>query len=206
MILSSPLPDKQAILTKLSSGDFEAFLYDCDGTLADNMGAHKASYRAVAATYGIELDDAIIDELAGYPILQVAQEIRKRYHADFDAAVFAQQKILLFEGSFIEETRPIAFTVNHLKAHAGKVRIAVVSGGSRATISKTLRLLGISKLVEVLVCAGETPRGKPYPDPFLYAAGQFGVEPSKCLVFEDGIPGVRAAEAAGMRWIRIDHL
>jgi HAD superfamily hydrolase (TIGR01509 family) len=93
-----------------------------------------------------------------------------------------------------------------LKAHAGKVRIAVVSGGSRATISKTLRLLGISKLVEVLVCAGETLRGKPHPDPFLYAAEQFGVEPSKCLVFEDGDPGVRAAEAAGMRWIRIDHV
>jgi HAD superfamily hydrolase (TIGR01509 family) len=86
------------------------------------------------------------------------------------------------------------------------VRIAVVSGGSRTTISKTLRLLGISKLVEVLVCAGETPHGKPHPDPFLYAAEQFGVEPSKCLVFEDGDPGVRAAKAAGMRWIRIDHV
>jgi HAD superfamily hydrolase (TIGR01509 family) len=206
MILSSPLPDKLTILTNLSNGDFEAFLYDCDGTLADNMGAHKASYRAVATTYGFELDDTIIDELAGFPILQVAQEIKKRYKADFDAAVFAQQKIMLFEGSFIEETRPIKFVVDHLKAHAGKVRIAVVSGGSRATISKTLMLLGINKLVEVLVCAGETPRGKPYPDPFLHAAQQFGIEPSKCLVFEDGDPGVRAAKAAGMQWIRIDQL
>jgi HAD superfamily hydrolase (TIGR01509 family) len=205
MIDFPPLTDKLARLTKLSDG-FDAFLYDCDGTLADNMGAHKASYRAVATTYGFELDDAIIDELAGFPILQVAQEIKKRYRADFDAAVFAQQKILLFEGSFIEETRPIEFVVDHLKAHAGKVRIAVVSGGSRATISKTLRLLGISQLVEVLVCAGETPRGKPYPDPFLYAAERLGVEPSKCLVFEDGDPGVRAAEAAGMRWIRVDQV
>jgi HAD superfamily hydrolase (TIGR01509 family) len=205
MIDFPPLTDKLARLTKLSDG-FDAFLYDCDGTLADNMGAHKASYRAVATTYGFELDDAIIDELAGFPILQVAQEIKKRYRADFDAAVFAQQKILLFEGSFIEETRPIEFVVDHLKAHAGKVRIAVVSGGSRATISKTLRLLGISQLVEVLVCAGETPRGKPYPAPFLYAAERLGVEPSKCLVFEDGDPGVRAAEAAGMRWIRVDQV
>jgi HAD superfamily hydrolase (TIGR01509 family) len=205
MIDFPPLTDKLARLTKLSDG-FEAFLYDCDGTLADNMGAHKASYRAVAATYGFELDDAIIDELAGFPILQVAQEIKKRYQADFDPAVFAQQKIMLFEGSFIEETRPIQFVVDHLKAHAGRVRIAVVSGGSRATISKTLRLLGINKLVEVLVCAGETPHGKPYPDPFLHAAEQFGIEPSKCLVFEDGDPGVRAAKAAGMRWIRVDQV
>lgn len=200
------LPDKQAILTRLSSGDFGAFLYDCDGTLADNMGAHKASYRAVASMYGFELDDAIIDELAGWPILQVAQEIKKRYDVDFDPAVFTQQKNMMYEVSFIQETRPIGFVVEHLKAHAGKVRIAVVSGGSRASVSRTLRILGISTLVEILVCAGETTRGKPFPDPFLAAAAKLDVAPSRCLVFEDGIPGVQAAEAAGMRWIRVDHL
>lgn len=206
MTFFSPSPDKQAILTRLSSGDFDAFLYDCDGTLADNMGAHKASYRAVASMYGFDLDVAIIDELAGWPILQVAEEIRKRYGANFDTAVFTQQKNVLYESSYINETVPIDFVVEHLKAHAGKVRIGVVSGGSRAAVSRTLRMLGISSLVEVLVCAGETPRGKPYPDPFLSAAVQLDVEPSRCLVFEDGDPGVRAAEAAGMRWIRIDQV
>jgi HAD superfamily hydrolase (TIGR01509 family) len=203
---SSLSPDKQSILTRLSNGNFDAFLYDCDGTLADNMGAHKASYRAVATMYGFELDDAIIDELAGWPIIQVADEIRKRYHANFDPVVFAQQKNILYESSFITETKPIEFVVEHLKAHAGKVRIGVVSGGTRASVSKTLRLLGISQLVEVLVCAGETPNGKPFPDPFLLAAKQLSVDPTKCLVFEDGVPGVKAAEAAGMKWIRIDHL
>ncbi len=203
---ASSLPDKQAILTRLSNGNFDAFLYDCDGTLADNMGAHKASYRAVATMYGFELDDTIIDELAGWPIIQVAEEIKKRYNADFDPVVFCQQKNSLYEVSFIQETQPIEFVVEHLKAHAGKVRIAVVSGGSRASVSRTLRMLGVSTLVEVLVCAGETPRGKPFPDPFLAAATKLAVEPSRCLVFEDGLPGVRAAEAAGMRWIRIDHV
>jgi HAD superfamily hydrolase (TIGR01509 family) len=206
MTASSSLPDKQAILTRLTSGDFGAFLYDCDGTLADNMGAHKASYKAVAAMYGFELDDTIIDELAGWPILQVAEEIRKRYEADFDPEVFTRQKNSMYELSFIQETRPIEFVVEHLKAHAGKVRIAVVSGGSRAAVSRTLRMLGISSLVEVLVCAGETVRGKPFPDPFLKAAAQLGVEPARCMVFEDGVPGVQAAEAAGMRWVRVDHL
>jgi HAD superfamily hydrolase (TIGR01509 family) len=200
------LTDKEAILTRLSNGDLDAFLYDCDGTLADNMGAHKASYCAVATEYGFELNDAIIDELAGWPIIQVAAEISKRYGVDFDPAVFARQKNVLYETSYIKETKPIEFVVAHLKAHAGKVRIGVVSGGSRAAISKTLELLGISGLVEVLVCSGETPRGKPYPDPFLKAANQLGVEPSRCLVFEDAVAGVQAAEAAGMRWIRIDQL
>lgn len=198
--------EKLARLTRQSVGDFDAYLYDCDGTLADNMGAHKLSYQAVAKMYGFELDGALIDELAGWPIPAVAQEISRRYGVPFDPAVFAQQKNTLYEGSFINETRPIDFVVEHLKQHAGKVRIGVVSGGTRAAVSKTLRLLGISQLVEILVCAGETPRGKPFADPFLYAARQLSVEPSRCLVFEDGDPGVQAAEAAGMRWIRIDRI
>lgn len=200
------IADKLSLLTQQSAGDYDAFLYDCDGTLADNMGAHKLSYQAVARMYGFELDAALIDELAGWPILAVTQEIKKRYGVDFDPAVFTQQKNTLYESSFINETQPIEFVVEHLRQHAGKVRIAVVSGGTRAAVSRTLRMLGISQLVEVLVCAGETPQGKPYADPFLAAARQLSVEPSKCLVFEDGDPGVQAAEAAGMRWIRIDRV
>jgi HAD superfamily hydrolase (TIGR01509 family) len=197
---------KQAILTRWSKGDFDAFLYDCDGTLADNMEGHKASYRAAALLCGFELDDTIIDELAGWPIIQVAEEIRKRYDGNFNPEVFAQLKNKLYEETFILDTKPIEYVVEHLKAHAGKVRIGVVSGGSRISVSTTLQQLGITSFVEVLVCAGETSRGKPYPDPFLYAAACLGVDPSKCLVFEDGQAGVQAAEAANMRWIRIDQV
>jgi HAD superfamily hydrolase (TIGR01509 family) len=57
-----------------------------------------------------------------------------------------------------------------------------------------------------MVCAGETPHGKPHPDPFLSAAHQLGIPPEDCLVFEDGEAGVIAAEAAGMKWVRIDKL
>jgi HAD superfamily hydrolase (TIGR01509 family) len=96
--------------------------------------------------------------------------------------------------------------VDHLKSHLGKIRIAVVSGGSRSTVQKTLTILGILPYIEVLVCAGETPQGKPYADPFLKAAELLGVDPSKCVVFEDGVPGVKAAEAAGMDWIRVDQI
>jgi HAD superfamily hydrolase (TIGR01509 family) len=33
-----------------------------------------------------------------------------------------------------------------------------------------------------------------------------GVAPERCMVFEDGVPGVEAAKAAGMQWIRVDLL
>ncbi|TSD64012.1 HAD-IA family hydrolase [Inquilinus sp. KBS0705] len=198
--------EKYRALTKLTEGDFKAFLYDCDGTLADNMGAHKESYIRVAADEGVVIEGDIIDEFAGLPTINVIGEINKRYNTNFDPAGFAQRKHDVFVSEYIEKTQPIDYVVNHLKNHAGKVKIGVVSGGGRTSVEKTLRVLGIDHLVEVLVCAGETPHGKPYADPFLAAAKQLGVEPNKCLVFEDGEPGVQAAEAAGMQWIRIDKV
>ncbi|OLY92981.1 haloacid dehalogenase superfamily, subfamily IA, variant 3 with third motif having DD or ED [Cnuella takakiae] len=198
--------DKLEQLTRLTAEGFDAFLYDCDGTLADNMQAHKNAYVKVCQLHGVELDATLIDELAGWPTVAVAEEICKRYGATFDHHDFARRKSQTFIDDFIEHTQPIPYVVDHLKAHAGKVKIGVVSGGRRSTVSKTLSVLGIDHLLDVLVCADDTERGKPFPDPFLLAAEKLGVDPKRCMVFEDGVPGVEAAKAAGMSWVRIDQL
>lgn len=192
-------------LSKLTEGDYQAFLYDCDGTLADNMPAHAASYVEVAKEYNVIMDPAIIDELAGWPIADVVVEINSRYQSAMDPQEFRARKAAVFADRFMNNVLPIDYVVEHLKANAGKVRIAVVSGGDRIAVQRTLELIGVSEFVEVLVCAGETPRGKPFADPFLKAAELLGVDPKKCLVFEDGLPGTQAAEAAGMHWVRIDQ-
>src|SRR5690606_11388761 len=133
-------------------------------------------------------------------------EINRRYSASLDPVGFGKEKSQAYVEKYIQQTLPIDHVVDHLKAFYGKVRIAVVSGGSRSTVEKTLGILGLTDLIEVLVCAGDTPKGKPYADPFLKAAELLGVQPERCVVFEDGVPGVQAAEAAGMDWIRVDEI
>jgi len=192
-------------LSKLTEGDYEAFLYDCDGTLADNMPAHAETYVAIAKQFNVAMDPEIINELAGWPIANVVEELNLRYNATMDPEEFRSRKAQLFQDEYISKVLPIPYVVEHLKANAGRVRIAVVSGGDRIAVQRTLDTIGVSEYVEVLVCAGETPKGKPFADPFLKAAELLGIDPKKCLVFEDGIPGVKAAEAAGMHWVRIDQ-
>lgn len=198
--------EKYRLLTERTQGDYQAFLYDCDGTLANNMMAHKSAYAKVAAVNGLELDTSLIDELAGWPTVMVVSEINSRYGTSFDPVTFATEKSRLFIEEYIEQTQPVSYVVDHLKAHSGKIKIGVVSGGSRKTVTKTLQVLGIYNLVEALVCTGETPRSKPFPDPFLYAAELLNVDPAKCMVFEDGEPGVQAAISAGMDWVRVDKI
>ncbi|MFN0255668.1 HAD family hydrolase [Pedobacter ureilyticus] len=197
--------EKLEILTKRTEGEYQAFLYDCDGTLADNMMAHKLAYEEVAANYGIGLDLNMIDEFAGMPTAVFAKEITKRYGVDLPDT-FASEKSQIFIDKYIEKTQPISYVAEHLKNHVGKVKIAVVSGGSRKTVTKTLTVLGLIDLIDVMVCAGETSKGKPAPDPFLAAAEALGVAPEKCIVFEDADLGVQGAIAAGMDWVRIDKI
>ena len=84
-------------LSQLTQGPYKAFLYDCDGTLADNMASHKAAFVKVASQYDIELNDEIIDELAGWPTVLVAEEIIRRYQVKFDPNHFAKQKSSVFD-------------------------------------------------------------------------------------------------------------
>lgn len=205
MMEKCTMMEKLDHLTRISQG-FAAYLYDCDGTLADNMGAHKETYLRVAAVKGHTIEADIIDELAGWPVLDVIREINKRYHTNFDPQEFKALKYQLFMEQYIQQTLPMEHVVEHLRIHAKKARIGVVSGSGREAVEKTLKVLGIDNLVEVTVCAGETEKGKPWPDPFLKAAELLGVAPAQCLVFEDGDAGVTAAKAAGMSWVRIDQL
>ena len=40
-------------------------------------------------------------------------------------------------------------------------------------------------------------RGKPFPDPFLLAAADLGIDPKRSVIFEDSPSGIKAAVAAG---------
>nr|WP_294794596.1 HAD family phosphatase [uncultured Mucilaginibacter sp.] len=197
--------DKLKRLTQLSKG-YKAFLYDCDGTLADNMPAHKETYLKVALSKGHVISGDIVDELAGWPVIDVINEMNVRFGTDFDAVEFKDLKYQLFLNEYVALTKPIEFVAEHLKAHAGKVKIGVVSGSGRQAVEKTLQVLGIIDLIDVIVCAGETEKGKPHPDPFLAAANKLNISPQDCLVFEDGAAGEEAADRAGMQCIRIDKL
>lgn len=185
---------------------YEALLFDVDGTLADNIHAHKAAYVAVSKEYGVDLDPELIDETAGWPTVAVAREICKRYKVEFDVEVFSKRKSQIFIEEFIQQTQPIEYVRQILFQNVGKKKIGIVSGGSRSTLNITLEVIDVNGKYQAMVCAGDTINGKPSPEPFLLCAEQLEVDPHRCLVFEDGDPGVQGAIAAGMGWVRIDQL
>ena len=85
----------------------------------------------------------------------------------------------------------------------GRYPVAVASGGLKPLVIGTLEALGIHEHFAAVVTYEDVEHGKPAPDTYLEAARRMGVEPSRCLVFEDTPLGVQAATAAGMQCVLV---
>ncbi len=146
--------------------------------------------------------EALFYELGGVPTARIVELLNERHGLSLPVAATVEHK----EALFLELSPQIAAiepVVALAKQYAGKIPMAVASGGHRRIVMNTLRALGIADLFQAVVTAEDYQRGKPAPDPFLEAALRLGVAPAQCLVFEDTATGISAAKAAGMQWVLV---
>jgi HAD superfamily hydrolase (TIGR01509 family) len=80
------------------------------------------------------------------------------------------------------------------------IRIAVASGSKNARY--VIEVCQLALFLDAIVDGNDAP-GKPRPDLFLLAARKLGIAPAECIVIEDAIDGVHAAQAAKMRVLGI---
>jgi beta-phosphoglucomutase family hydrolase len=189
---------------EIPDGEFAGYIFDLDGTLVDTMPLHYRAWDAAMRDAGLKvtLDEELFYSLGGVPTLRVAELIAQHYGLTIDPQRVFHVKESLFmdlqgEAGLIEPVVEVAQRV--ARTHP----VAIASGGPREVVRRSLDLAGLAPLFKVVVSADDVVHGKPSPDMFLLAARQMGVEPTQCLVFEDAEPGMRAAEAAGMKWVRV---
>jgi HAD superfamily hydrolase (TIGR01509 family) len=87
------------------------------------------------------------------------------------------------------------------------VPIAIVTGAQREDVLAVLDNCATGGDISLLVTEEDVQQGKPHPEGFERGAALMGAEPADVLVFEDSVPGIRAAVAAGMSCIAVvgDH-
>ena len=190
----------------IPAGDFAGYIFDLDGTLVDTMPLHYRAWDAAMRKVGLNapLDEELFYSLGGVPTMQVAELIAQHYGLTIDPhAVFDHKESLFLE--LQKDARLIEPVVDIARRMSLTHPISIASGGPRVIVRGMLELTGLSSLFkhEVVITPEDVEHGKPAPDMFLLAAQRMGVPPNRCLVFEDAEPGMRAAEAAGMPWVRV---
>ena len=175
---------------------FDLVIFDCDGVLIDSELLSVEADLACLAEDGIELSaEEILDRYTGISMAGMLADLEARYGRSLPD--FAARHRLRLQALFESGLRPIAGVAEVLAALDCKICVA-----SSSTPDRLRHALGLVALFDRLhphiFSTTEVARGKPAPDLFLHAATRMAVEPARCVVIEDSVPGVIAAVAAGM--------
>ncbi len=186
----------------LPEGKFHAYLFDCDGTIADSMPLHYVAWRNALAAWNCSFSEDLFYEWAGFPVARIISLLNEKHRLDMPVEEVARRKEELYLKA-LPNLRAVPEVLEHINLQYGRIPLAVVSGSTRESVSASLRSLRLLDKFETLVCAGDYRKGKPDPGAFLIAAARLNVKPESCLVFEDGELGILAAKAAGMAVVRV---
>ncbi|WP_328337475.1 HAD family hydrolase [Streptomyces violaceus] len=175
----------------------QALLFDNDGTLVSSLASVDRCWTRWAAEYGITAEEFARVELHGRPAAEIA--------ADLLPAEIVPQAVARIEDLEVEDVpnggvHLLPGTRAFLDSLPAE-RWAVVTSATRRLAEARLDAVGI--LPKTLVAADDITRGKPDPEPYLLAARTLGVDPARCVVFEDAPAGLTAGRAAGMTTVAL---
>ncbi|MGB8990047.1 MAG: HAD family phosphatase [Candidatus Sulfotelmatobacter sp.] len=187
---------------KLPKGPFKAYLFDCDGTIADSMPLHYRAWKQALGEWNCGFEEKLFYDWGGMPVAEIISTLNERHGLRMPVETVARRKEeLYFE--LLPQLRAVPEVLQHIEVEHKRIPFAVVSGSTRESVTASLVALNLLERFDAMVCAGDYAKSKPDPEAFLLAAAKLGVTPELCLVFEDTEMGIQAAKAAGMASIKV---
>ncbi|MER5302671.1 HAD family hydrolase [Streptomyces lasiicapitis] len=174
----------------------EALLFDNDGTLVSSIESVHRCWTRWAREYGITAEEFAAVELHGRPAAEIAADLLPAEFVDEAVARIDELEVSDVAGGVVA----LPGTLD-LLASLPPERWAVVTSATRRLAEARLAEVGIRP--KTLISADDITRGKPDPEPFLLAARTLGVDPARCVVFEDSPAGLTAGRAAGMTTVAL---
>jgi len=186
----------------LPVGQFQAYLFDCDGTIVDSMPLHYIAWKAALAEWSCSFDEALFYSWGGKPVTEIIATLNSMQGLAMPVEAVGKRKEGLYY-DLLPQLKAIPEVLEHIDAQQGRIPFAVVSGGHTSSVVRSLTSVNLLDRFETIVGAEDYINSKPAPDAFLLAAQRLGVAPQHCLVFEDTDLGIQAATAAGMASVRV---
>jgi HAD superfamily hydrolase (TIGR01509 family) len=188
----------------LPPGKFQAYLFDCDGTVADSMPLHYIAWKKALGEWNCPFDEELFYSWGGMPPVEIVERLNKMHGLSMPVSALAEHKENYYYDQ-LPELKPVPEVVVHVEAQYGKIPFGIVSGSTRESVVNSLTTIGLLDRFQTIVASEDYSRSKPAPDAFLLAAERLGVAPELCLVFEDADIGIQAATAAGMASVRVPN-
>lgn len=197
----------QSLLSEIIKGSqvpFQAFIFDLNGTMVNDMPYHFKAWHSILNKLGSDISyEETIKECYGkneeviervmpnvFPLEQrtkIGIDKEKKYRIEF------APHLSLIQG--------LATFIDHYSKKG--IVMGIGSAAILPNINFVLQGCSIEKYFSAIVSADHVSKSKPDPETFLKCANLLKVNPEHCLVFEDTPKGVECAVNAGMKCIVI---
>ncbi len=179
----------------------EAAIFDMDGLLVDSEPLWAQAEREVFGGMGVVLSEDQVSQTVGMGLVDVVRFYDRHYRFE---DLSQEQIVARIHERVLElirkevQARPGAVqTIAYMRRKELKVGLATAS--DHALIEAALGRLGVLDQFDWIQSAVDLPYGKPNPEVYLLCARKLGVDPEKCVGFEDSLPGLIAIKAARMK-------
>lgn len=184
----------------MSLDNFQAVLFDLDGTLIDSAPDLAGAANELRAAHGLPaLPFECFRPMVGSGargMVGVAFDVGPQ-HERF--AELRDDFLRRYEQRMMLETRVFDAVLPVLEAlEQGQRRWGIVTNKAARFTEPLVRSLGLHSRAAAVVAGDTTPHSKPHPAPLLEAARRVGLEPSRCMYVGDDVRDVQAGRAAGM--------
>ncbi|HZJ41606.1 MAG TPA: HAD family phosphatase [Patescibacteria group bacterium] len=184
-----------------------AIIFDMDGVLLKSEGAISKSFNMALNKYGVKLGVKDKKKYLGRSLRDQMEMWKEEYPQipkDLDATTFGKEA-LDYQIEILKEILIPNKTILDLikKVKIRNIKIAVATSSSKNRARMFLKLLGLLSQLDVLITSEDVKRHKPYPDIFLEAAKRIGVLSKNCVVIEDAVNGIKAANSAEMKSVAL---
>ncbi|HXH07338.1 MAG TPA: HAD family phosphatase [Vicinamibacterales bacterium] len=182
----------------------QAIVFDFDGVLVDTETLHLRSAQEALAALGLELDEKeYYARYVGFDDEEMFRQLAADRHLRLGEAQLARllaTKVRRF-AELQERAALVPGAAACVRRLAAVAPLAIASGARRDEIERLLVRTGLAGAFTAIVAAGETPRGKPAPDPYARAVALLGADARCAVAIEDTPAGLESARAAGLRCI-----
>ena len=180
----------------------KGFIFDLDGVIVDTAKYHYLAWKKLANHLGFEFtkeQNELFKGVSRKRCLEILLEIgnREATQKEFDTWM-VEKNVDYLEYIKNMEASEILPDVPRILEFLKNNNIPIALGSASKNAQPILEKVGLLHYFDTIVDGNNVTKAKPDPEVFLLAARQLGVNPHDCIVFEDAVAGVEAANAAKM--------
>lgn len=180
----------------------KGFIFDLDGVIVDTAKYHYLAWKKLANELGFEFTKEQNEMFKGVSrkrCLEILLDLGgiKATQEQFDTWMVEKNNDYLEYISSMDESEilpDVSLVLNYLKDKKQPIALGSASKNAKPILEK----VGLLSYFDAIIDGNNVSKAKPDPEVFFLAAKQLELEANDCIVFEDAVAGIEAANRANM--------